>query len=151
MLSEGIDLLCETRRWSLTAVDFVRSAVVPAVVHSIAHKVNMDTAAVGAGELSVGVTGGERAASLVAVVTTIIGVVAGKAQWHTAAVVTGEVHRRAGVKGLARGTTELPLIVEDDKVSNGQSDLAPAPHHKLSPARLSCRHSPCSHHKPSVY
>lgn len=41
----------------------------------------------------------------ITVVTTIIGVVAHIAKWHTAAVVTGEVHGRAGVEGLARGTT----------------------------------------------
>lgn len=111
---------------SLTAVALVGNAVVPAVIDSIAYKLDVDTAAVSAGELSVGVTGGVRAVSLVAVVTAIISVVAGKAEWHAAAVVTGEVHRRAGVEGLAGGTTESPLMVKDDEVSKTQrqSDLS---------------------------
>lgn len=86
----------------------------------------MDAAAVSAGELRGGVTGWVRAISFVAVVTAIIGVVAGMAEWHAAAVATGEVHWRAGVEGLAEGVTESPLIVKDHKVSNTQykSDLA---------------------------
>lgn len=107
-------------RSSLTAVDLVRNAVVPAVVDSIAHKVDVDAASVGAGELGVRVTGGVRAASLVAVVAAIIVVVAGVAEWHAAAVVTGEVHRRAGVEGLAEGATESLSTVKDDEGSNAQ-------------------------------
>lgn len=102
---------------SLTAVDLVGGGIVPAVIESIAHKVDVDAAAVSTGELSAGVTGGVRAASLVAVVTAVIGVVADGTEWHTAAIVTGEVHCRAGVKGLAGETTESALMVKDDKVS----------------------------------
>lgn len=118
--------IAKLSRSSLTAVDLVGNAVVPAVVDSIAHKLVVDAAAVSAGELSVGVTGGVRAVPLVAVVTTIIGVVAGEAERYAAAIVTSEVLRCTGVEGLAGGTTESLLMVKDDEVSNAQyqSDLA---------------------------
>lgn len=50
-----------------------------------------DAASVGAGELGGGVARGERAASLVAVVSTVADVVADVAEQHAAAVVAGEV------------------------------------------------------------
>lgn len=111
---------------SLTAVDLVGGAVVPAVVDAIAHKVDVDAAAVGAGELSVGVAGGEGAALLVAVVAAVVGVVAGVAERQAAAVVAGEVQRRARVEGLAGGTTELPLMVKDGPVMRHRTLISPA-------------------------
>lgn len=84
---------------SLTAVDFVRRGVVSAVIATVAHKVRIDAAAVGAGELGGRVTRGEGAAPLVTVVPTVVHVVAGVAQWDAAPVVTGEVRGQAGVEG----------------------------------------------------
>lgn len=52
----------------------------------------------------------------IAVVMTVIGVVAHIVKWHTAAIVTGEVHGRAGVEGLARGTTWHLLIFFKKKI-----------------------------------
>lgn len=77
---------------SLTAVDFVRSGIVPAVVVAITDEGSTDAAAVGAAELGGGVTGGEGAAALIAVVAAVVCVVTGVAEWHAAPVVTGEVN-----------------------------------------------------------
>lgn len=84
---------------SLTAVDFVRGGVVSAVVVAVTEEGCADAASVGAGELGSGVTCGEGAASLIAVVAAVVCVVAGVAERHTAPVVTGEVHGGAGVEG----------------------------------------------------
>lgn len=59
---------------------------------AIADERRIDAASVCAGELSGGVTRGEGAASLVAVVTTVVCVVADVAEWQAASVVTGKVH-----------------------------------------------------------
>lgn len=77
---------------SLTAVDFIRGGVVPAVVVAVTDEGVADAASVLARELGGGVTRGEGAASLVAVVTAVVGVVADVVEWYAAAVVTGEVN-----------------------------------------------------------
>lgn len=59
---------------------------------AVADKGGADAASVGAAELRGGVTGGEGAAALITVVTTVVCVVAGVAERHAAPVVTGEVH-----------------------------------------------------------
>lgn len=91
---------------SLTAVDFIRGGVVPAVVVAVADEGVADAASVLARELGGGVTRGEGAALLVAVVAAVVGVVADVAERDAAAVVTGEVDRCARVEGLAGGTTQ---------------------------------------------
>lgn len=77
---------------------------------AITDEVCADAASIGTGELSRGIARGKGAAEFIAVVLTVIGVVAHIVKWHTAAIVTGEVHGRAGVEGLARGTTWYLLI-----------------------------------------
>lgn len=77
---------------SLTAVDFIRGGVVSAVVVAVTDKSCTDASSVAAGELSSRVTRGKRAALLVTVVSTVVRVVTGVAEWHTAPVVTSEVH-----------------------------------------------------------
>lgn len=94
----------------LTAVDFIRGGVVSAVTVAITDKGCTDTASVGAGELSRGVTGGEGAAPFITVVTAVICVVTGVADWHAAPVVTGEVHSWAGVEGCVRRMTDSRFI-----------------------------------------
>lgn len=71
---------------------------------AITNKVCTDAASIGTGELSGRITCGKGAAVLITVVLTVIGIVAHVAKWHTATIVTGEVHGRAGVEGLARST-----------------------------------------------
>lgn len=78
---------------------FIRSAVVIAVVNAITNVVFGNTAPVVAGELSVGVTGSEQTARLIAVVSTVIIVVTAVVVGHTAAVATSEDCRLAGVEG----------------------------------------------------
>lgn len=91
---------------SLTAIDFIRGGVVPAVVVAVTDEGVANAASVLARELGGGVTGGEGAASLVAVVAAVVGVVADVAERYAAAVVTGEVDRCARVEGLAGGATQ---------------------------------------------
>lgn len=75
----------------LTAVDFVRGSVVPTVVVAITDKGCADAASVSAGELGIRVTCGEGAALFITVVTTVVCVVTGVAEWDAAPIVAGEV------------------------------------------------------------
>lgn len=139
---------------SLTAVDFIRGGVVPAVVVAVTDEGVADAASVLARELGGGVTRGEGAASLVAVVTAVVGVVTDVVERYAAAVVTGEVDRRARVEGLAGGTTQcihlfflsrrvFCLFYSIRRKSKRKKEIqmhnGPHTHHTLSPARLSCR------------
>lgn len=76
----------------LTAVNFIRSGVVSAVIVAITDKGCTDATSIAAGEFSSWVTRGKGAALLITVVTTVICVVTGVAERHTAPVVTGKVH-----------------------------------------------------------
>lgn len=141
---------------SLTAVDFIRGGVVPAVVVAVTDEGVADAASVLARELGGGVTGGEGAASLVAVVAAVVGVVADVVERYAAAVVTGEVDRRARVEGLAgektqrvhlffvkMGVISAYFIVLGAKAKESKKSKCTTgsqhTHHTLSPARLSCR------------
>lgn len=84
---------------SLTAVLFVRGAVVVAVVDAVANVVLCDAAAIVAGELSTGVTGPEQTAQLIAVVSTVVVMVAAVVIGHAAAISTGEDCRLTSVEG----------------------------------------------------
>lgn len=90
---------------------------------AITDEVCADATSIGTGELSRGIACGKGAAVFIAVVMTVIGVVAHIAQWHTAAIVTGEVHGRAGVEGLARGTTwHLVIFVGKDRLQTANAE-----------------------------
>lgn len=59
---------------------------------SVADKVSADAASIVTGELSRRITCGKGTAAFITVVLTVIGVVAHITEWHTAAIVTDEVH-----------------------------------------------------------
>lgn len=130
---------------------------------AVTDKVVADAASVLACELGGGVTGGEGAAPLIAVVAAVVGVVADVAERYAAAVVTGEVDRRARVEGLAGGATQCIHLFcfgqegcpayfiilgakakerKKSKCTTGSQHT----HHTLSPARLSCHCSRGSRH-----
>lgn len=83
----------------LTAVLFIRGAVVVAVVDAIAHVVLCNTAPVVAGELRVRVTRPEETALLIAVISAVVVVVTAIVVGHTSPIATGEHSGFAGVEG----------------------------------------------------
>lgn len=115
-------------RSSLTAIDFIRSGIVSTVIVAITDKSCTDAAPVSTAELSSRVTCGEGAALLITVVTTVICIVAQVSEWHAAAIVTGEIHGRTGVEGLAEGTTGcllafFPLLYFKSKSNLQTTDI----------------------------
>lgn len=76
---------------SLTAVNLIRGAVVSAVIESVTHKRSTDAASVSTGKLCDGVTGGKGTADLIAVISTVICVVAHVVHGHTATIITGKI------------------------------------------------------------
>lgn len=85
--------------WILTAVLFIRCAIVIAVVDAIANIVFCNTAAIVAGELSVGVTRSEETTHLITVVSTVIIMITAVVIGHTTAIATSKDRRLTGVEG----------------------------------------------------
>lgn len=71
---------------------------------SITDKAGVNAASISTGELCCRITGGEGAASLVTVIPTVVGVVAGVAERDTASVVTGEVNGSTSMEGWENTT-----------------------------------------------
>lgn len=84
---------------TLTAVLFIRGAVVIAVVDSIANIVFCNTAPIVAGELCVGVTWPEQTACLVTVVSTVVVVVTAVVIGHASPIATSKNCGSTGVEG----------------------------------------------------
>lgn len=85
--------------WILTAVLFVRGAVVIAVVDAVANVVFCNTAAIVASELSVWVTRFEQTAHLITVVSTVVIVVTAVVVRNTPAIATSKDCGLTGVEG----------------------------------------------------
>lgn len=83
----------------LTAVLFIRGAVVIAVVDAVANVVFRNTTAIVTGELSIGVARPEQTAQLVTVVSTVVIMVTAVVIGHTTAIATSEDGRFASVEG----------------------------------------------------
>lgn len=84
---------------TLTAVLFIRCAVVIAVVDAIANIVLCNTAAIVAGEFCVGVAWSEQTAHLVTVVSTVIVVITAVVIRHTPPIATSENCRLTCMEG----------------------------------------------------
>lgn len=94
----------------LTAVLFIRGAVVVAVVDAVANVVFGNTTAIAAGELSSGVARPEQTAQLITVVATVVIMVTAVVIGHTTAIATSEDCRLASVEGWELHSHDLKHI-----------------------------------------
>lgn len=85
--------------WILTAVLFIRGAVVIAVIYAVANIFFGNAAAIVACELAVGVTWSEQTPHLVTVVPTVVVVVTAVVVGHTATIATCKDCWFTGVEG----------------------------------------------------
>lgn len=106
----------------LTAVLFIRGAVVIAVVDAVANVVFRNTAAIVTGELSIGVARPEQTAQLITVVSTVVIMVTAVVIGHTTAIATSEDCRLASVEGCKLHSHNLEHI-RDTEYDRGEAEV----------------------------